>query len=215
MPDKRRKCGNNCLRCWRNKMKHANKNTGNKSLDFNYNCQENDHTIKDIYSLFIDDYFDIELMKKNYIEILIKGELPIKNKNMSRINQNIDNQTDIESMVYLYYKYWILQNSNTTEKYISKNKLIYEIKYRLGIIIDTWKDDSNTWIIKSINSLQYHGSKEIKIHDKCSICFNNSNIITDCEHYFCKKCLIQWNIKSCEFNCPYCRNEDIKLYKII
>ena len=190
MPDKRRKCGNHCLRCWRNQLKHANKNTGNKDLEIIKKDQFN--SIEDFYSIFINDCFDIRSMEDN---------LP-----------KIDNHKDIESSVYVHYKYWISQNNNIG-KQVSKNKLIYELKYRLYKLSFNSLDNSSKWIIKPMNNLQYNGSKIIESHEKCSICFNNSNTITNCGHHFCKKCLTQWNNKSSEFNCPYCRNKDIKLYK--
>ena len=38
------------------------------------------------------------------------------------------------------------------------------------------------------------------------ICYNDSNIITNCEHTYCEKCIFKWYIfKNTE--CPYCRSE--------
>ena len=45
--------------------------------------------------------------------------------------------------------------------------------------------------------------KEIKI---CSICYENkSNVISDCDHQFCKTCISKWY--RTRTDCPYCRNE--------
>ena len=44
--------------------------------------------------------------------------------------------------------------------------------------------------------------KEIKI---CSICYENkSNVISDCNHQFCKTCISAWY--RTRIDCPYCRN---------
>lgn len=48
----------------------------------------------------------------------------------------------------------------------------------------------------------------------CSICFNiiNQEIMTDCNHYFCKECLYNWFNKG-HNTCPICRN-NINEYKL-
>jgi len=64
--------------------------------------------------------------------------------------------------------------------------------------------------------------KESKIHIECykkinnhicSICLekttNNDTYITDCNHYFHKKCISKWNNKSSK--CPNCRERHMKL----
>lgn len=47
----------------------------------------------------------------------------------------------------------------------------------------------------------------------CIICMENeNNIATNCFHYFCKNCLIEW-FKINNF-CPLCRNNNIKCFNI-
>lgn len=51
----------------------------------------------------------------------------------------------------------------------------------------------------------------------CSICIiTKSNIITSCEHQYCKTCLDEWLNKQNKKSCPYCRNNLCKdnLFKI-
>lgn len=43
--------------------------------------------------------------------------------------------------------------------------------------------------------------------DKCYICYENSNIITSCNHYYCKSC-IQKHYEYNSLYCPYCRKEN-------
>jgi hypothetical protein len=53
------------------------------------------------------------------------------------------------------------------------------------------------------------------IPDECVICFyNQTNVITNCGHKFCKECIQLWYEKN--VSCPICRNLDInfKLYEL-
>ena len=43
--------------------------------------------------------------------------------------------------------------------------------------------------------------------DKCYICYENANIITSCNHYYCKEC-IEKHYESNSLYCPYCRKEN-------
>lgn len=46
----------------------------------------------------------------------------------------------------------------------------------------------------------------------CPICYTNKcDIITSCNHQFCKSCIKNYN----GINCPYCRNDKFKYYEII
>ncbi len=78
--------------------------------------------------------------------------------------------------------------------------------------------------IYTINNLSCNTSKfhytEIyfdNFHNKCSICTNNLNfnddiIITDCKHYFHKKCL--QNNFNYSHNCPNCRQYIYDVYNV-
>ena len=57
--------------------------------------------------------------------------------------------------------------------------------------------------------------KEIKEIIECPICYDNkSDIISCCNHQFCKSCIETVYKNSIELNCPYCRKENIELYNI-
>ena len=42
--------------------------------------------------------------------------------------------------------------------------------------------------------------------DSCMICYSDSNIISNCDHTYCHKCIFKWYIFK-NTDCPYCRNE--------
>jgi len=69
---------------------------------------------------------------------------------------------------------------------------------------------------KIINTLTFE--KEIKDFDTqeiCCICYNKEcNIVTNCNHKYCSDCLTKWINTILIFSCPYCKNDNIKLYKI-
>ncbi len=51
----------------------------------------------------------------------------------------------------------------------------------------------------------------------CSICLTNqSDIITDCKHQYCKSCLDTWMNEKNKDSCPYCRNSisSINIFKM-
>ena len=41
-------------------------------------------------------------------------------------------------------------------------------------------------------------------HDICCICYEYCEIETQCNHSFCKKCILTWTNKNKNM-CPYCR----------
>jgi len=50
----------------------------------------------------------------------------------------------------------------------------------------------------------------------CCICYDRiCNIITDCGHKYCLECISKWYNKNINPFCPYCKNDDIKLYKYV
>ena len=63
--------------------------------------------------------------------------------------------------------------------------------------------------LQKISSSNFRNIKE------CSICQENiSDIVTQCNHFYCKYCIIKWILKS--KNCPYCRcNLDLKKLSLI
>ena len=197
MPDKR-SCSKRCIRCWQNRLKHANKNTKNKSLSVNYNyefleCEE----LEDIYSRYIADCLDVSEMK----ESSWNGEF-----------SDDETESNISSLVYTNYKYW-LNVKNISGKLRSKKQVISGIKYQLHSMFLVFVP-FNMVKIKPIEQLQFNGTKYMTSKENCQICYDNSNVISNCGHMFCKKCLLQWNISNSVFNSPYCRNDDFILYRL-
>jgi len=41
--------------------------------------------------------------------------------------------------------------------------------------------------------------------DKCSICLNDSNFISSCNHHFCLECFLIWRINHDKNECPNCK----------
>jgi len=142
MPDKR-SCSKRCIRCWQNRLKHANKNTKNKSLSVNYNyefleCEE----LEDIYSRYIADCLDVSEMKE--------------------FGWNCDfsdnkTESNISSLMYSNYKYWLRIN-NISGKLRSKKQVITGIKYQLHSMFLVFVP-FNMVKIKPIESLQFNGTK--------------------------------------------------------
>ncbi len=66
------------------------------------------------------------------------------------------------------------------------------------------RPDIMKYIMENINS-NIVKEKCVKEVESCSICMDEkSNIITSCNHQFCKRCIIDWYCV--EQNCPCCRN---------
>ena len=196
MPDKR-KCAKRCIRCWQNRLKHANKNTKHKSLEVDYKEDDLELKREDIYFRYIADCLDISGLKI------------LQNKSRSS-----DDETDgnISSMVYSNYKHW-LSIKNISENLRSKKIVISGIKYQLHGMFLVFVP-FNMVKIKPIEQLQFNGTKYMTSKENCQICYDNSNVISNCGHMFCKQCLLQWNISNSVFNCPYCRNDDFILYRL-
>lgn len=53
-------------------------------------------------------------------------------------------------------------------------------------------------------------------HERCQICYEESNIYTECKHFFCFDCL-EKHYEVNNYNCPYCRkiNYEDNLYNIL
>lgn len=63
-----------------------------------------------------------------------------------------------------------------------------------------WEELIQFLKIKTNNDLEF---------EKCAICYEKSNILTSCKHYFCLECLGKWYISCNTYKetCPYCRNK--------
>ena len=59
------------------------------------------------------------------------------------------------------------------------------------------------------------GDKTVDTLDICCICLTNiCNVITDCNHQYCSKCLEQWIFKTINQFCPYCKKAEMILYNL-
>lgn len=93
-----------------------------------------------------------------------------------------------------------LQNKNPTE---------YNLKIEYGKITE-WK------IIKEFI---YEGIKHLDIIEECPLCFDNkSDLLTSCNHQFCKECMNIYLDKQTgsinELTCPYCRQSNLTFYEL-
>ncbi len=82
-------------------------------------------------------------------------------------------------------------------------------------IPNIWGDDNNNRHSLTIdfNNLKSKTIENVKI-DECSICLDKeSNIITKCNHQFCKDCIDEWCNKNTKMNCPNCRAK-LSKYKV-
>ena len=63
------------------------------------------------------------------------------------------------------------------------------------------------------------GKKKLEEEGECVICFNKSELITGCNHQYCKECFKEYiNRQTASFEkikCPYCRQINLELYYII
>ena len=62
-----------------------------------------------------------------------------------------------------------------------------------------------------IQSLGYFDKESLYLDSECSICYDNSTILTECNHSFCEDCLLKSRKRS--INCPNCRQEVDYCYK--
>ena len=71
-------------------------------------------------------------------------------------------------------------------------------------------------IIKTLVIENSINENELTNHEKCQICYESSNVYTDCKHFFCFDCL-ERHYEVNNYNCPYCRkiNYEDKLFNII
>ena len=69
--------------------------------------------------------------------------------------------------------------------------------------------------VTKILNINYDIKKKVTSIDNCPICFEISELITPCEHQFCKSCLKSINNKNHDFSCPLCRNTINELYQVI
>jgi hypothetical protein len=90
----------------------------------------------------------------------------------------------------------------------------YEIAYTYSGIIPMIKKINQEYLEEIITINDYCNHYKIKpiynkITDDCIICYSSSDhqIITNCKHNYCLKCLLVWLIKDGKNECCYCLQE--------
>ena len=123
-----------------------------------------------------------------------------------------------------------MNNQYELETYILENNIN---DYQL--ILNNFKYDENKLILfllqnekyvilqKKVNNdiflhnIDLYDTKKVENIEKCAICYEESNIITNSNHQFCLLCInenYKYN-KNFDYTCSYCRTENIELFKII
>jgi hypothetical protein len=105
-------------------------------------------------------------------------------------------------------------NYNKNEKYIEIINYINELKDEDEKYIILQKKVNNDIFLHNID---LYDTKKVENIEKCAICYEESNIITNCNHQFCLLCInenYRYN-KNFDYICSYCRSENIEIFKII
>jgi len=134
MPDKnyKRGCGKNCLRCWRNKLKHANK-VKNKPF------QDQDYTITGKYDSLDNCDHDDNIYKKYFNERIVISDKSIYINDiyddfrewylLNKFNKTVPNKKtfvcNIKEFLGFYYTHQITSKSCN---YIGNNKYLVKFK---------------------------------------------------------------------------------------
>jgi hypothetical protein len=202
--------------------KHSNTNLRNGFK----NCCKNNHLniAKWIYRIknsimFNDNVFENIIVEKHYEMIMWLYPL---NKKFEKhceqlfIQSCFDNQLELCKMIYMinndtidiFYNNHHIFKSCCEKHYISMCKWLTSLfphTYTLNIDIH---GQISYNIFTNIETIMMENC-DIEC---CSICYDNSEIITKCNHYYCGKCLGSW--LSNNVYCPMCR-EHIKYDKCI
>lgn len=189
---RRNSCGRRCLCCWRNKLKHSNKNTKCKSLEIIF---PDDSRVDTIYNNFIDDCLDSETMSEIYYD---------GNEELGK-NYYQKDLKDIHNSLYKAFILWLMTRGISTKKY-TRVKVRKEFNYMF--------EGAIRYVIILPMYVEYEGKRKVekKEREDCCVCLEDSNVISNCNHFFCKSCMHNMKILGKNFNCPYCKNEDFKLF---
>ena len=128
------------------------------------------------------------IKKKINIDNILRSDNDILFKNMCKFNKIISIRY-LKSLFDLY-DYTVENDTiiplikDSIEYYYETNNFNKIIEYYNINIIETKKNEL----------------------DSCLICYSDSNIISNCEHTYCDKCIFKWYIFKNK-DCPYCRNE--------
>lgn len=189
---KPRWCSRRCLSCWRMRLKYSNKNTKHKSLQIIY---PDDSRVDTIYNNFIEDCLDHETMAEIYYD---------GNKELGKKYYQKDLK-DVHNALYKAFLLWLMIRGISTKKY-TRVKVRKEFNYLF--------EGAIRYVIILPMYVEYEGKRKVekKEREDCCVCLEDSNVISNCNHFFCKFCMHKMKILGKNFNCPYCKNEDFKLF---
>lgn len=134
------------------------------------------------------------------------------------------NNIDIAKWIYSFNNIDITFNNNIIFYTVCNYNLVNIAIWIASLKPDLYKiilNDANTEILEFsvIKYLSITESKYVNEIQTCPICYDEeSNIITSCNHQFCISCVQTYMNKNINYlekiPCPYCREENLKLYKI-
>jgi len=90
-------------------------------------------------------------------------------------------------------------------KYLAELDTLYELNIENNKII--------SYSIKKELIIQ-NSPKKVDNIENCPVCFDHSELITNCSHQFCVDCLENVNNKNIELVCPLCRCKVDLIYKV-
>jgi len=174
------------------------------------NClKQGNFNILDYY----DKYIDLCLLKK-IVNLKLITQLCM-NHNVCIIDW-LKNKFNIDTI--------LRENNDILFKNMCKFKKIISIRYLKNLfVLYDYKIENDTIIPLIKDSIEYYYqtnnfNKIIDYYniniiktkkntlDSCMICYSDSNIITNCQHTYCDKCIFKWYIFKNK-DCPCCRNE--------
>ena len=113
-------------------------------------------------------------------------------------------ETIIETEVKYIKGKWEIDSTAVFNKYIEITKWFIKLKPNLYFIEINNNIITKLGIMNQINIID-NKINNISYVESCSICYNKSECITNCNHFFCIKCIKKWYSKNNA--CPYCRTK--------
>jgi len=161
------------------------------------------HIAKWLYSL--DDRPDIHIFDDEAFEIACRlGHLDI-----AKWLYSLDDKPNIRKNDDSIFKIACLNCNNQIAQWLTEicddysiEICLFSIQYKILSLKDILENKEYDIII---DKLKIKKQMFTNILDKCSICLNNSNFITSCNHHFCLECFLIWKINHDKNECPNCK----------
>jgi len=154
-----------------------------------------------IFNFIIDYCFD-----NNIWIVLVKAfNICCYTKKLEMANsiyQRLSNYPEINTIIAdIIMKFRLSRDTNSN---------IYKWLHSLGdenfILQNLYNPEKYDEIIQKLNiPSKKNTNSDVIITEKCSICLEKYNFISSCNHYYCLKCFLTYNIKYKNNNCSYCR----------